>query len=249
MNVVVKEIVVLVVAVSLFQPASLAQGIIGRRAHPNIEPEAVAYDAKIVNRIEGNLQLPESCKRQASIIFQIGRDGRISRVTVLQSSGSAIADFACLEAVLSCSPLTPPPKTSDLEMYQGAPGRIDFAVRRSGKTASLFFSENPQTKGKVALLHLIPADVLQRYPGVCNEADIRGLDNIAPVSLQSIRLNLSATPGHESSSDEILAGSGLKSFFEDWQTFFEKNITTTRQALLDERSRLKKRYADLFALK
>lgn len=216
-------------------------GIVGRRCGitgPSLSD--IEYDKGILRRLQANLQIADSAQgAKSAVLFHIEKDGAISNVT-LYPSGAIRADLAALEAVLSSSPLPAPPKTKDLEYYNGALGRLDFGEPAVDQAVKVFYSAHPKLKGKVGLLHLMPADILHRYPGICDEKEIFGSENLIPVRLKDISTR---RPSNETvSASEFLQGTKLSSFFDEWNRFFRMHPTTTRSELFAEAARLRKAY-------
>lgn len=242
---VVKNIFVTLAVVATLQPASLANGvpgIIGRRVGitaPSLTD--IEYDKSVLRRLQANLQMIGSseAKTKSAVIFHIEKDGAISNVTFFPS-GTLNADLAAVEAVLSSSPLPAPPKTKDLDYYNGAPGRLDFGEPIVDQAVKVFYSGHPELKGNVELLHLLPTDILNRYPGVCDAKEIFGCDNLMPVKVKDVRRPSNKVEAL--SATEFLQGTELSSFFEEWNRFFRTHPITTRSELFAEAARLRKLY-------
>jgi periplasmic protein TonB len=75
------------------------------------------YTEMVQKQIEAVKQYPKRAQRRneqgvVTIVFTIGKDGKIVSANIIKSSGSRILDGAALDAVKKASPFTPPPHGS-----------------------------------------------------------------------------------------------------------------------------------------
>lgn len=227
----------------------------------NSTPAWRSYRQATEKRIYKNLTSPEQthepvAHKGARATMLIHPDGKIKDVWLSESSGKTAADFACFEAILSASPLPSPPveKEGSSCTYRFTPGpqreTIDFYetnmpkyfhIEKAPFSSNQFFETNPKLKGQFALIHLIPVDVLQRYPGLFTEVELTDLANLKPVPLQGL-----IEIGKDFTTQRFLLNPDVKAFFSDWESFFEIHRSSTKKEVLSFSKTLLTKYPNLF---
>lgn len=175
------------------------------------------YKEDLSNRFIRNLPVGLSIEKDLYVKFFLQSDGYIRDARVVNSSGSAVVDMYCLDAVYSSSPLPKPPvnrgplPTPPLNRllppdWYGQ-GIYSF---RFGKTGTSSIEKPSSFKYK-----LIPFEVLYRYPGLFTSQELLEPKN---------ELNLSLTPRQ------------LEILRYQWARFFEQKKRPTRREV-EEKSK------------
>lgn len=178
-----------------------------------------------------------------STAFSITADGKIKDFSIGPSSGNPSADFACAEAIISSSPLPEPPK----ENYIGHPPKsainldkrtqIDFYQTNYPKyfqlpisysnTAAPFFDGNESRRNQEVALHLIPLDVVQRYPGLFTTAELSARDNCVGIPIAGLFDEMAGNSAHK-----VIANTTVKKFFASWEEFFASHKAASKEEIL-----------------
>lgn len=156
-------------------------------------------------------------------------DGRLRDIRLVGKSKNIADNFAILEAVYASSPVPwEPLKTSNPHGPSKTIERprqlnIEFGFGNKGSRSHKNRNHESQ-KGASVALHLIPADVLTRYPGLFSASEIGSKDNI--YMLQTEGLMGSAPSGTRLSNRKVLE------FFSSWEKFFANHRSASREEVL-----------------
>jgi hypothetical protein len=208
------------------------------------------YYKSIQARIYGNLtEYPASKNTGAIALFSITPEGKIRDCILGLSSDSNTRDFACLEAIYGSSPLPPPTQ----ELVQNScntkyrPGtqraQIDFyetkypkqfALPTEFKDSALKHVQGKDKGNDVVFLHLLPLDVMNRYPGLFSIDELSSSENVKELSTKGL-----LGPSAKSTIHKVFANTSIKQFFSNWEDFFCSHPNTTREQLLEFRAQQK----------
>lgn len=231
-------LVVFIASNNLPSHADTAPGLINTRAMcPEIDIRYLDYEQAYKERITSNMTetiAPEGF----TILFKIDRDGLAKDISVFDSSKSKKYDVNALETFLTSFPLNKPYPGKTLDYYQGLlPGRVDFKPRK--------FQKKVDTE-KNFIVHAIPLDVLNRYPGRFTKGELTEKNNLLQVTENLPFKALPVLPGtsHDRLPETIL-GTGLPAFFSAWCRYFQEHKTPSRDDLLKQRDLLLQKFKGL----
>jgi TonB family protein len=213
-------------------------------------PEFRAFHKDVEKRLYKNTTLPattsDSSPQYKGVIASmvVETDGKIRDVSLSESSGKDAADFACLEAILTASPL---PLSSSIKSRQHM--QVDFyesrmpyfQIEKGPFNSEQFFASRLDLKEKAVALHLIPVDVLQRYPGLFTVKELDSADNLKALPLEGL-----IEVGSKYTTQRFLANPKVKGFFADWENFYSTHGTPTKAEIIGFRGELEKKYMGLF---
>ncbi|MBA4027132.1 MAG: hypothetical protein C0473_02720 [Cyanobacteria bacterium DS3.002] len=214
-------------------------------------PAFKTYHREIEKRIYKNLVDPNSSlEGRGGVIagFALKKDGKIRDVSIGQSSGKNASDFACFEAILGSSPLSAAPSPENqreqwfrIDFYESRSPYFEPAIRKADLTADEFYKNNPSLKARAVPLHLIPLDVLTRYPGIFSETELIGLGNLKAIPIDGL-----ISIDEEATTRRTLGNLKVKEFFHDWENFFETHVEPKKADIVSFRDELIKKYSSLF---
>jgi RHS repeat-associated protein len=92
----------------------------------------------------------------------------------------------------------------------------------------VFFTENPDLKGKVVVHHGIEQQTLKRYPNLLNETEIHSIDNLRGIPL---KLN---------------SDLHLRKIRKEWNNFYRAHPNPTKDQLIQKRLEIDSKYGNLF---
>lgn len=214
-------------------------------------PAFKAYHKEVEKRIYKNLVDPNSnSEGRGGVIsgFVLKKDGKIRDVSIGQSSGKNASDFACFEAILGSSPLSPAPSPESqrdqwirIDFFESRTPYFESAIKKAELTTEDFYKNNPSLKTTAVPLHLIPLDVLTRYPGLFSEKELVGLGNLKAIPIKGL-----ISIDEEATTRRSLGNSHIVNFFQEWEKFFETNKSPTKTDILSFRDELTKKYSSVF---
>lgn len=152
---------------------------------------------------------------------KVMRDGKISSAKLTFMRKDPDSEFSLLEAIYSSSPLPPVPE------YESRGVKFardqEFTLDLSELKKKSIGQAKPQTPGaghaveklnpkETVGLHLIPLDVLNRYPGLFSRSELMASNNIATLSKDGLIVYPEAY--HPAPSKKLM------SFFRAWESFF-----------------------------
>jgi len=215
-------------------------------------PAIKAYRKSIEEHIYSQAWAPQGANDRPIIPYRgararmtIAEDGTLSEVKLLQSSGKDFADFYCLEALLTSSPLPRPPYHSPrpagrrqlngpldevIDFYETSMPDY-FQIKPSKFTNEAFFTQHPELKNSAVVLHLLPLSILKYYPDLFTAAELNGSENIKVIPTQGL-LNY----GPDFTTDRTISNQAIIKFFKNWESFVKGHPVTTRKELLAFRS-------------
>jgi hypothetical protein len=214
-------------------------------------PAFKTYHGEVEKRIYKNLVDPDrSLEGRGGVIagFALKKDGKIRDVSIGQSSGKNSSDFACFEAILGSSPLRPAPSPENqrdqwirIDFFESKTPYFESKIRKAELTTDEFYKNNHALKTTAVPLHLIPLDVLTRYPGIFTETELTGLGNLKAIPMKGL-----ISVDEKATTRRSLGNPQVKEFFHDWENFFVAHEQPTKDAIVSFREELTKKYASLF---
>jgi hypothetical protein len=236
------------------RPESGAADLIGLRIIGDETDEK--YDKSVRNRILDNWSAysPKDDLDSAIAIFTIESSGKIRHVQLQRPHGRPEDIYAAVDAILSTSPVEPVPQTSSgSEYYSGqAPGKILFdqkanqlSVAATTADTENFLNKRTSLRGKAVVLHIIPIDVLKRYPGIFEPQELHGEVNIVSLPLSVFNASLRDTQNHFLPAEELFKEKSLLNFYSDWEAFFNAHRSATKAEIVDMGQKMRRKYSNL----
>lgn len=160
--------------------------------------------------------------------FQISRNGTISNLKLVRSSGIAATDLACEDAILCSSPIAPIPAQvkaplllkcnfgEQLQEKLSIASTLHCCDYHSGLGVD---SVGPNTA--VFRFHLIPVAVLNRYPAAIKVEKIHSLNNIGELPISA-------------------AEQQLRALRKQWTKFFLSHKTATSDEIASKETQLQR---------
>lgn len=272
MNIVLQLLLVLVVCFSQ-APIVCAQGLIGKDLHieqdpsvplPPATPKGVLRNTVIpeyqtyINKILSESLLFRS-KTPVVVSVNIDQNGMVrpSELYVDHSSGNLVADFACIDAILSGTPYKSPPAGTlawnNTYSFFGNFLKDDVQVSTniilptasSDAFLTAVKAKHPIYQKNTLAMRLIPRSILKRYPGLFSPLEIDGLQNIAFLKKEVFDAGKGIPADYMFT--KIVKDENLFEFYKEWADFQNQHKNPTKQDVLKEQMKLKLKYAGLFA--
>lgn len=192
------------------------------------------YKTKILSNFKSS-PAPEGF----TLLFRVDKSGSLHDASVFDTSHNQHFNLAAIEALLTSFPLVAPPSGETLTSYDNLlPGRVDFKPEKVEKAKT----------NKLVQIHLIPLEVLNRYPKAFRREELESSQNKLVSTIQLPLPPYKNLPGTSNDhSIESVIGKELASFFAAWRDFFSKHkvaskdeLTSYGNSLLDKFKNLKK---------
>jgi|AGTN01.2.fsa_nt_gi hypothetical protein len=157
------------------------------------------------------IEFPSAAK--TIIVWKPGKNGEVTNISIEASSGTALADIACIEAVIAASPEGEVFRTVERRAIQ-----FPLATKKG----------HPGTTPKVDFpyVHRIPLTVKLRYPSLFKDDELFSDQN-------RVRL-----PSNDSKEAIRLIGK----IYSSWNAFFHNSERFTREDIAREAEKLSEKY-------
>lgn len=215
--------------------------VLGTGSFAAVPESDVNYTQVLEKRVKADWYCSFPTPKAVLVGFLIGDDGKIYNVRVKQSSGDNQVDAECLEAVCGVSPVQLSPGrriTGDLTAVELTFHRDDSAEKAADNLAVVnYFKKHPNLQSKYVAIHLIPVDVLKRFPTAFSQDQIRSESNLRLIAIDGYphKQGEEWLPSQPHSYSEI-----IKEVYARWALFFQCNHTPTRQDILKESNKIKR---------
>lgn len=213
------------------------------------------YDESIRHRILDNWSAYSSKDDldSAIAIFNVESNGKIRDVQLQRPHGRREDIYAAVDAILSTSPVEPVPQTPSSKMYSGqAPGKILFdqklnelPVATTTADSENFLKLHPSLRGKIVILHIIPVDVLKRYPGIFQPQELHDEANIVALPLSILNSLFQNNLNHFVPAAGLFKDRAVLNFYSDWEAFFETHTSATKSELVEMGRKMREKYSRL----
>jgi TonB C terminal len=172
----------------------------------------------------------------AEIKFGVGNDGKIYEPEIVRYSGNDQYDAECLEAVCGVSPVRPAPKKQSawlefeyVKFVKGPLAGSQFVQPGyDGTDIKRYLAHHPHPTSKdpsdaFVLVHRIPLNVLERYPGMFTKEELLNPENLFEIPV-GVGLSEPDSEGKRSKAPYFVRSIGNLAAF--WTSIFvEPNVT------------------------
>lgn len=199
--------------------------------------EYVEYDNTVKKRILGNYVAPTEAYPHPNGIqatVRILRDGTIGSVKLMFARRDPEIQFSLLEAIYSCAPFPPVPEYEDgVSKFARDQNFVLDLSKLENLGPALAQTQNvdlPVVKRHprdTVTLHLIPLDVLNRYPGVFSRSELLATENLKLLP-KATSLNYTSYP---------VPSKNVMSFFKAWEGFFSTHPKASREEIMSAKER------------
>lgn len=191
------------------------------------------YRTKILSNFENNSVAPEGL----TLLFKVDKFGALHDASVFDTSHNRQFDLGAIEALLTSFPLQAPPTGDTLTGYNNLlPGRVDFKPKKIGKAET----------NKPVQIHLIPLEVLNRYPEAFKRDELESPRNKLVSTIKLPLPPYANLPGtsHDHAIESVI-GKELVFYFAAWRDFFSKHKVASRDELISYGNSLLDKFKNL----
>lgn len=180
----------------------------------NFTTDFEKYRELIDQRFNRNILPSLKIPKDTEVQFFLTREGEVRDVEVTKSSGSRIADLACMDAIYSASPLPPPPFVKS-PLPPPPEGRMLPPKQYGSSTYEFTFAKRSGTPSKRFMYPMVPLDLQYRFDKLFSQKELESDSNIFDFPPEAVNA-------------EMLENSRFQ-----WEKFYKDNPNPTKQSILE----------------